>query len=144
MPLGVLQAILIVYHAALCPLLAPVVQMCALPTQEAPPPGQVQISHPLPASRAEEKRLTAAIPVVFTGQLQLRPLHTVWREYLRIAVILVYAKILPPTEYPSPCAGVVQFESVYTGRLLHLLMGLIPPPVVTAKIHVITSFCFYA
>ena len=47
-------------------LLAPVVQLGAFAAQEHGP-GQVQIPHPLPTGRAEEKGLTAAESVSFAG-----------------------------------------------------------------------------
>lgn len=142
MSLGVFHAIVIVYHAVLRALLAPVVQSGTPPAQEAPPPGQVQKAHPLATLRAEEEGLPPAEAVVFVGQFHHRPLHALGREYLYMVGILVNIEILSTAKYSAPCVGVAQLKTVYAGCPLHLSMGLIPPPVIASKIQAYHFFLF--
>ena len=140
MPPGVLHAIVIVYHAVPRALLAPVVQSGTPPAQEAPPPGQIQETHPLSTFRAEEEGLPPAEAVVFVGQFHHRPLHALGREYLYMVGILVNIEILSTAKYSAPCVGVAQLKTVYAGCPLHLFMGLIPPPA-SAQVYHFFLFC---
>lgn len=126
------------------PLLALVVQVATLPAPEkAALAVEIQVSHPRPARRAEEKGLCSPVAVQLAVQHNvLLPLAP--GEQGTEVPFLIYGNFRKFPPQPPPCFGQCQLEAVNPGRLFDLAVFLVPATGVVSVVADFTTLFFYA